>query len=394
MKIKKRAIIILLAAAAVLLLLAGGVAFADNDAEQQLEENIGELLEGLDLDALDEYLKNYGDDFLFSFGDDARQIVEYLIRGNLGIDYSSYIGELLSVLFSDALSLVPVFMQIIALSVLCAVIKSAEGSVMSRSTARAVGVVCYALIITILVAALGGVISSAAESINNLKAQMEIVTPILVTLIVLTGGSGASAIYQPSALFVSGGAVEIVTGVVLPATIAVIVINFISKLSPGLSFSGTSKLIKSILKWVMGITLAVFSIFITVQSTAASLFDGIFFKATKYLVGNSVPIVGNFLSAGVDMVVAAGSVIRSSVGIVGVVLLIAEVAPPIILLAAFSLMVKLAGAIIQPLGEGQLFSLFSDLASDMEYIIAGVCTVAFMYALVVMLMVSSAVIFI
>ena len=144
----------------------------------------------------------------------------------------------------------------------------------------------------------------------------------------------------------------------------------------------------------MGITLAVFSIFITVQSTAASLFDGIFFKATKYLVGSSVPIVGNFLSSGVDMIVAAGSVIRSSVGIVGIILLVAEVAPPIIMLIAFSLILKLMAAIVQPLGENTLCSLFSDLASDIEYIMAGVCVVAFLYALIVMLIISSAVNFI
>ena len=141
---------------------------------------------------------------------------------------------------------------------------------------------------------------------------------------------------------------------------------------------------------MIGITLAIFSIFITVQSTGASLFDGIFFKATKYLVGSSVPIVGNFLSAGGDMIVAAGSVIKSSVGMLGIVLLIIEVAPPIILFAAFSLILKFVAAVVQPIGEGTLFLLFSDLAGDIEYFIAGLCTVAFMYALVVMLIISSA----
>ena len=71
-------------------------------------------------------------------------------------------------------------------------------------------------------------------------------------------------------------------------------------------------------------------------------------------------------------------------------LLIVEIAPPIILLAAFSLILKLVAAIVQPIGESTLFALFSDLASDVEYFIAGMCTVAFMYALVVMLIISSA----
>lgn len=389
MKRKITAIAGLLIVIFIIIILSDGLAFAD-DAEQELNDNISSILDGLDLSAIEEYIKNHGNDFIFSFGDSARDIVEYLLHGNLNIDYSSYLGEILSVLFENVISLVPAFAQIVALSVICAIVKSAEGSIMSKSTTKAVRIACYALIITILIAMLGGVIATAAQSIDNIKAQVEVVTPVLVTLTVLMGGSGAGAIYSPSALFISGGAVEIVSGLIFPATVGIIVINFISKLSPDLSFSGTSKLIKSILKWVIGITLAIFSIFITVQSTGASLFDGIFFKATKYLVGSSVPIVGNFLSAGVDMIVAAGSVIKSSVGMLGIVLLIIEVAPPIILFAAFSLILKFVAAVVQPIGEGTLFSLFSDLAGDIEYFIAGLCTVAFMYALVVMLIISSA----
>lgn len=382
-------LIIFLSFAAVLIFSSVNIAFADEGADE-LYENISSILDNLDLSALDEYLAAHGDSLLMNFGDNAGEIINYLVSGNLGINYSGYAGELLSVLFSDVVSLLPSFAQIVALSIVCAIVKGAEDGIISSGTAKVVRIVCYALIIAVLASMLGGIISEATACINNLKVQMEIVTPILVTLTVLTGGGGASTIYQPAALFISGGAVEIVCGIIFPATIAIMIINFISKLAPDMSFSGTAKLIKSILKWVIGITLAVFSLFITAQSASASLFDGIFFKATKYLVGNSVPIVGNFLSAGVDMVVAAGSVVRNSVGLVGIVLMVAEIAPPIILLAAFSLILKLAGAIAQPIGEGTLFSLFSDAASDIEYIIAGVCTVAFMYALVVMLVINSA----
>jgi stage III sporulation protein AE len=139
------------------------------------------------------------------------------------------------------------------------------------------------------------------------------------------------------------------------------------------------------MKWVIGITVTIFSLYLSVQSTASSLFDGIFFKATKYVVGNSVPIVGNFLSSGVDLLVSAGSIIKSSVGVVGIVLLISEVIQPIILLIAFSIFLKLVAAIVQPIGENNLGSLFSDLASDVDYFIAGILTITFMYALIIML---------
>ena len=209
-------------------------------------------------------------------------------------------------LFKGVTSLIPAFAQLIAISILCAICTGVEGGVLSKTTAKTIRLACLSLTILILSSMLLSIVGSATQSIARIQKQVEIITPILITLTVLTGGSASGAVYQPSALFLSSGAIEIVTGLIFPATIAVILLNFMSKLNPEISFTGVSSLIKSIMKWVIGLTVTVFGLFITVQGSAASLFNGIFFKVTKYLVGNSVPIVGNFLSAGVDIVVIAG----------------------------------------------------------------------------------------
>ncbi len=365
-------------------LLIGGtvIAFADDGAE--LNENISSIIDSLDLTEIQKYLDEYGNDYVFSFGDTAKEIVTYLVKGNLGVNYTDYISELFSVLFSGVTKLLPAFAQVIAISILCA-----EGGVIGKTTAKVIRLACVALIMLILSSMLFGIFSSSVKCVTNIKRQVEIITPILVTLSVLTGGSDAGAVYQPSALFLSGGAIEIVSGFIFPATIAVVVLNFTSRLNEDISFTGVSSLIKSVMKWVIGITVAIFGLFITVQSSAASLFNGIFFKVTKYLVGNSVPIVGNFLSAGVDMIVMSGSVVRSSLGILGIVMLLSEIIQPILMLASFSVMLKVTAAIAQPLGEKTLYSLFTDFSKDIEYLIAGILMVAFLYFLVVMLVINS-----
>lgn len=370
--------------------LLSGTATAFADDEANLTDNITSILDGLDLSEIQAYLSQYGNEYVFSFGESAREIVEFLASGDLGINYTDYVSKILSILFKGVVSLVPSFAQIVAISILCAVCTGAEGGVLSKTTAKTIRLACLSLIILILSSMLVSIISSATQCIVRIRKQVEIITPILITLTVLTGGSASGAVFQPSALFLSSGAIEIVNGLIFPATIAVILLNFMSKLNPQISFTGVSSLIKSVMKWVIGLTVAVFGLFITVQSSASSLFNGIFFKVTKYLVGNSVPIVGNFLSAGVDMVVMAGSIVRSSVGVLGIIMLLSEIIQPVLLLAAFSIMLKVCGAIVQPLGEKVNYSLFADLSKDVEYLIAGILTVAFMYLLVVMLIINSA----
>ena len=368
---------------------AGISAYAE-DGREELSENIANLLNDLDLSELQQYLDQNGDSYLFNFGNTAKEIVEYLINGNLGSEYGGFLNELFSIIFKDVINLVPAFATVTAVALLSAVVSAAEGSILGKSSAKIVHLACYSLIILILSSMLIGVVGGCTDCIDNVKKQIEIITPILATLTVLTGGTSSAAIYQPSAVFLSGGAVEIVSCFIFPATVGVVVLNFMSRFNPHIACLGVTALLKSLMKWVIGITVTVFSIFITAQSSASSLFDGIIFKATKYVVSNSVPIVGNFLSSGFDMLSSAGLLIKSSVGVCGIILLLFEIIKPIITLISFSIILKIVGAIVQPIGENVLYGLLSDLSKDIEYFIAGLLTVAFMYALVIMLIINSA----
>ncbi len=375
---------------AFLLACTGIAVSAATDGATELNGNIAKLLENLDLSELQKYLDENADSYLFNFGGTAKEIVAYLIGGNLGTEYSGYLNELFSIIFKDVISLIPAFATVTAVGLLSAVVSVAEGTVIGKSTSKIVHLACYSVIILIISSMLVGVVNGCTSCINGVKRQIEIITPILATLTVLTGGTGSAAIYQPSAIFLSGGAVEIVSNFIFPATIGAIVLSFMSGLNDQMSFAGVTDLFKSLMKWVIGITVTVFSIFITAQSSASSLFDGIIFKATKYVIGNSVPIVGNFLSSGFDMLQSAGLLIKSSVGLCGIILLLFEIIQPIITLVAFSVILKIVGAIVQPIGENSLYKILSELSKNVEYFIAGLLTVAFMYALVIMLIINSA----
>ena len=203
-------------------------ASADEDKKIELNENIIKLLEDLDLSELQKYLDENEDSYLFQYGDTAGEIIKYLIQGNLNTDYGGYLNELLSILFKNVISLIPAFATVVAVALLSAIVSSAEGNILGKSTSKIVHLACYSLIILIITSMLLGVISDCLSSINSVRKQIEIITPILTTLTVLTGGTSSAAIYQPSAIFLSSGAVEIVGGFIFPATIAVIVLNFMS----------------------------------------------------------------------------------------------------------------------------------------------------------------------
>lgn len=178
-------------------------ASADEDKKIELNENIIKLLEDLDLSELQKYLDENEDSYLFQYGDTAGEIIKYLIQGNLNTDYGGYLNELLSILFKNVISLIPAFATVVAVALLSAIVSSAEGNILGKSTSKIVHLACYSLIILIITSMLLGVISDCLSSINSVRKQIEIITPILTTLTVLTGGTSSAAIYQPSAIFLS-----------------------------------------------------------------------------------------------------------------------------------------------------------------------------------------------
>ena len=173
---------------AVLVAVIGGIsAIADGDGGEQLSESISDLLEDLDLSELQKYLDENSGSYLYNFGSTASEIVEYLVKGNLNTDYSGFIGELFSVIFKNVIKLIPVFAEITAVALLSAIVSSAEGSLLGKSTSRIVHLACYALIILLLASMLVGIVSDCITCIDSVKKQIEIITPILATLTVQIG---------------------------------------------------------------------------------------------------------------------------------------------------------------------------------------------------------------
>jgi stage III sporulation protein AE len=100
--------------------------------------------------------------------------------------------------------------------------------------------------------------------------------------------------------------------------------------------------------------------------------------------------VGGFLSGGFDLLTSAGHLIKSAVGTCGIILLGAEVFTPLLSYIALVLLLKGVAAVVQPLGESKLSSLLGEVAHDVEYFLAGLLLVAFLYLVLIMLAIHSA----
>ena len=101
-----------------------------------------------------------------------------------------------------------------------------------------------------------------------------------------------------------------------------------------------------------------------------------------------MPIVGGFLSGGIDLVLAGSALIKNALGSFAVFLLFGALLRPVLLIAAFQLFLRLCAAATEPAG-GTISSFLSRLAADSGFFLAGLLCVAFLYFLTLVLLVCS-----
>ena len=100
-------------------------------------------------------------------------------------------------------------------------------------------------------------------------------------------------------------------------------------------------------------------------------------------------MVGGFLSGGLDLVLAGSVLIKNSVGMCGILLLLLVIAVPLIQLVVYNLFLKLTAAVTEPIGAEGISGVLSSLSGAVNYFIAGLLAVGFMYFVTILLLICS-----
>lgn len=385
----------LIAAFVILLLILVGVAGGpvgeaaaytpeEEAALEELQDKVDELLEALDTEELQAYL-----DSLTEFrGMDIKETLSSVITGDFALDYSSLWQSALALVFNEGRAMLPAFAVVLAAALLCGILNSAKNGFLQSTMSDIINFVTYIAVGAVVLAVLTGVLQTGFSAMESMQRQMEIVYPILLTLMAASGGSVSAGVFRPAVAFLSSAVCEMFTAIVLPASVVVIVLAFVGNLSPDVRTEKLGDLFKSINKWLIGLTLGLLTLFLTVQGIASSQYDGLSLRAIKYLVSGSVPIVGGFLSGGLDLVLAGSALIKNAVGSFGVFLLFGALLRPVLLFAAFQLFLRLCAAATEPVG-GKVSAFLSRLATDSGFFLAGLLCIAFLYFLTLVLLVCS-----
>lgn len=333
--------------------------------EQQEEFGIEDFLQEAE---------NYSGEFFKDIN--MKDVLEDAIKGE--VDNSTIVKKILSLLGTEFMTSLKAIGSILVIIVVHSILKSISESLENENIAKLIYYVQYILIITIVLASFSNIVKMVQDTTANLVGFMNLLVPLLITLMMSTGSIAASSVIEPIILFMINFIGNIIQNIILPFLMIFTGLIILSKLSEQVKIDKLSNFLKSGIVWFLGIILTIFVGVISLEGTMASSVDGITAKTTKAVVSSAIPVVGKILGDAVDTVLGCGIVLKNAVGLVGVLIVVGICVVPILKLGILTIAYKLLAGVTQPIADEKITSLLEQIGDIFKIFLAILSSVSFM----------------
>lgn len=326
--------------------------------------------ETLELDKLDRAAQEYLDGTGLSLDQDWEENLDALIETGT------------AQLFSVVRRAVRSGVLLLVIALLCAI---GEGISLSGGEA---GLMAVPLAGTLAVTAVAvtdvhSLMGMGTGAIHSLTSFSNVLLPIVAGVTAATGAITGAAARQMAAALFSDLLVNLINALLIPAVYGFIAANvaYAAVGNEGL------KQVAAFLKWfvvtALTIILLVFVGYLTVSGIAAGSADAAAVKAAKFAISGAVPVVGSILADASESILAAAGILRSTVGIFGMLVILGICLLPFLQLAVHYLVYKLVSALAATVSGGRVSGLIGSLSGAFGLVLGmtGACALLLLVVL-------------
>lgn len=358
----------------------------DSETEniQTDEEIMDSIQEEFNISDFIKEAEKYTGDFLEDMS--ISDILNSAIKGE--IDNQTFYKKILNILGSEVSSSLKILISILVIIVIHGILKSITDNLENNNISQIIYFVQYILIVTLIMSNFTEIIKLLKNTANDLVGFINLLIPLLLTLMIYTGSIATSTLLEPIILFAINFIGNIINDILIPIVLIIVVFSIISKISERVQIEKLSKFLKSGVSWFLGVVLTVFVGIVSLEGTLSSSVDGITAKTTKAAVSTVIPVVGKVLGDVVDSVLGCGVILKNAVGLVGVIIIIGICILPIIKIATLSIIYSLASAVIQPIADDKIVKLLDEMSGVFKIMLAILCSLSVMLIIGVTLVIK------
>ena len=316
---------------------------------------------------------------------DLNTVFQSGIQGKLNIyGISGIILDILGDELKDGISgAIAILIVIIIHSILKTIIENLSNS----NTGQIAYFVEYLAIVSIITVNFADILVITKNAINDLISFMRLFVPILIALMLTTGGLASSSGLGAIMIFFINIIGSIIGSILLPLIMCSTVLGIVSSFSDKAQISGLSKFIKSAVLWILGIILTIFVCSLTFQGILSSSVDGVTSKTAKAAISNFIPFVGKIMGDTLDTVIGCTNILKNTFGIVGVVIILGIAILPIIKVTVMWFLIRLLACVCETIADSKIVKLLEGI-SDSYKLLFGIlisCSIMFIIGITIVL---------
>lgn len=304
------------------------------------EEGYNEVLQEFDLSAFEEELDEDSYNLLSELGledFDYNTIINFSIS-----DFLSQIKGMINDSAKTPLESCAIILVIILLSSLFQSFKQTVGDTQMTSAVSTVSAVIVAII---LITKMKLTISSACTAISVCSDFVFAFIPAFC-IIVATSGNTVAAFSTNTLLLSLAQALNFISNsVFLPLSNCFLAIGICSGIRDELNLRSFIANMKKYLITGISVCATVFVSVLSIKTAVASSADAIGLRSVRFAINSVVPVIGGAISEGLLSIQAYSSLIKSSVGIVGIIAVALVFLPSILNVSFWRLFLSLCGVI-------------------------------------------------
>ncbi len=304
------------------------------------EEGYNEVLQEFDLSAFEEELDEESYNLLSELGledFDYNTIINFSIS-----DFLSQIKGIINDSAKTPLESCAIILVIILLSSLFQSFKQTVGDTQMTSAVSTVSAVIVAII---LITKMKLTISSACAAISVCSDFVFAFIPAFC-IIVATSGNTVAAFSTNTLLLSLAQALNFISNsVFLPLSNCFLAIGICSGIRDELNLRSFIANMKKYLITGISVCATVFVSVLSIKTAVASSADAIGLRSVRFAINSVVPVIGGAISEGLLSIQAYSSLIKSSVGIVGIIAVALVFLPSILNVSFWRLFLSLCGVI-------------------------------------------------
>jgi len=358
---------------------------------EDLNNSVIDELDEIDFSGFNSVINDFNESNTNIFAiDNVKNKVYSIISGESAINYENFFSSLFSRAIKMILKYLPILSILIGVGVISNLLNGFKSKFNEKSTSNLINFVCFFASVTLIVGVIQSLMASTGQAIDKMVNQINILFPLMLTLTIALGGTASASAYRPVVSIISTYVADFFNFFILPLFLLSFVFNIISNMSDNIKLDKFCGFISSLFKWSVGLTFTIFFAIFSLQGIAVGSFDSLSIRTTKYAIKSYVPIMGGYLSDGMDLIMSSTLLIKNSVGLVGILMVISTVLSPLLDIIVFSLMLKLVSAILQPLGNSKTSNFLSSTSKSITMLSSAIIGIGFMYLVSIGLVMTTA----